>query len=204
MISYIVASHRPDVFAANLRATLRLDGDDELVVVDDPPSIAVAYNQGQARATQPIRCYVHSDVRILDSARLRAELVEHCTPGVGMVGLIGSLDRCVPWWDCMRAVGSVVDARMGVLDFDPGGRCGYVDGLLLATAHDVTWDEDYPGFHLYDHDMCEQMIRRGLPNFCLTGGAELVVHNTTGGFDVHALDGWDAGVLRFQRKWVGA
>jgi hypothetical protein len=200
MISWIVASHRPEVLAANLAATLVLGDCDELVVVENSPSIAVAYNRGQARATQPIRCYVHQDVQVLDPTRLRSELLVHCTPKVGMVGVVGSVDRVVPWWEGVCR-GSAVDARMGVLDFGAGGECAYLDGLLLATAQRLVWDEDYPGFHTYDHDMCEQQLAAGRRNWCLTGGAGLVLHNTAGPTDVARLNGWDAGLARFRRKW---
>jgi hypothetical protein len=200
MISWIVASHRPEVLAENLGATLALGPGDELVVVEHAASIAAAYNQGQARATQPIRCYVHHDVRVADPARLRDELVRSCTPEVGMVGLIGSRDYAIPWWDGTTC-GSVVDARMGRLDFGPGGECTYLDGLLLATAQPVVWDESYPGWHGYDHDMCEQQLAAGRHNWCLSGGAEMVLHNTAGPTDVGRLNGWAAGLARFREKW---
>lgn len=201
MISYIVASNDAEVLAANLTATLVLENNDEVVVVADPPSIAVAYNQGQAQAKNPIRCYVHADVQILDPARLRADLIEHCVVTVGVVGVIGSLDRAVPWWEARVGRGAVVDARMGLLDFGVGGSCSYLDGLLLATAHTLEWDESYPGFHMYDHDICEQMLTRGLPNFCLDGGGSMVRHNTRNPSDMSKLNGWDAAVTRFRDKW---
>lgn len=198
MISYIVASHHYPTLRDNLAATVRGVGADEVVVVENAPSIAHAYNEGQLRATQPIRCYVHHDVRILDARRLRAELVEHCTPAVGVVGVIGSRDRAIPWWDG-QTCGSVLDARMGLLDFGPGGECAYLDGLLLATTHDVTWDETYDGWHGYDHDMCEQQLQAGRSNWCLTG--LLVEHNTTGSSDVDLLDGFHQAIDRFKAKW---
>jgi hypothetical protein len=200
VISYIVASNRPDVLADNLEATLRLIDEDELIVVHDPPSIAVAYNEGQAKASNPIRCYVHSDVWIYDPERLRDDLVRRCGPGVGMVGVVGSRTRVVPWW-IGTTCGSVVDARMGLIDRGNGGVCSYLDGLLLATVHDLTWDESYSGFHLYDHDICQQMLDRGLPNLCLSGGAQMILHNTTSSSDTSQLDGWDDALARFHDKW---
>jgi glycosyl transferase family 2 len=199
-ISFIVASNHWPTLRDNLGSTVRGVGDDEVVVVENPESIAKAYNEGQARATQPIRCYIHSDVQILDPVRLRAELLAHCRADVGLVGVIGSRTPTLPWWDG-DTCGSVVDGRMGLLDFGSGGECAVLDGLLLATAQTVVWDETYPGFHLYDHDMCRQTSGKGLPNVCLNRGHELVLHNTTGGFDVHALTGWDEGVARFNEKW---
>lgn len=199
MISYIVASHRPQVLQDNLQGTVRLVDDDEFVVVENPPSIAVAYNEGQSRATQPIRCYVHQDVKVVDPARLRAQLIEHCTPSVGFVGVVGSRVPNVPWWSGKRC-GSVWDARAGVLDFGTGGECAYLDGLLLATAHTLTWDEAIPGFHLYDHDGCQQMLDRGLTNLCLTGGHEMVHHITSGPTDEGHVNGWAEAAAVFAAK----
>jgi hypothetical protein len=200
VISYIVASHDRDVLESNLLASVHLQDGDELIVVEAAPSIAVAYNQGVADAGNDVRCYIHHDVQILDPQVLRAVLLRHCTPAIGMVGVIGSRTPVLPWWEG-DTLGAVVDARMGLLDFGPGGECAYLDGLLLATAQNVEWDESYPGFHLYDHDVCEQMRRRGLANLCLTDGHELVRHNTAGPGDTALLDGWDEGVARFWRKW---
>ena len=206
MISWIVATHDREILEANLLASLAetqpiADGIDEIVVVEDAPSIAVAYNKGTALAARPVRCYVHHDVRVLDAARLRADLVAYCTPGVGLVGVIGSTTAVVPWWEG-RGCGSVIDARAGRIDFGLGGHpCAYLDGLLLATTQDVEWDESYPGWHGYDHDMCQQMLARGLENWCLAGGHRLVAHHTRGPASTDELPGWAPAAARFQAKW---
>jgi len=197
VISWIVASHDPAILSANLRPTID-HPDDELIVVEDAPSIAVAYNQGQARATHPIRCYVHHDVEVLDLAALRDGLAQWCQPWTGMVGVTGSRCRAVPWW-IGAAAGAVVDARMGEVGTGRGGEVAYLDGVLLATMHEVTWDEGYPGWHGYDHDISEQMLRRGLANWCLDG--PLVRHNTEGDW---TPDGFDDAMTRFRQKWGGA
>lgn len=201
MISWIVATHDRCVLEANLAATLPIvwAAGDELVVVEGAPSIAAAYNKGQAQAGQPVRVYVHHDVQILQP-ELRDRLIERCTADVGIVGVVGSRDRAVPWWDGDR-LGSVVDARLGRLDFGRGGPAATLDGLLLATVHSLEWDETYPGWHLYDHDMCRQQLVAGRTNWCLDGGAELVRHNTTGTRNMAELNGWDAGVTRYREKW---
>lgn len=203
MISYIVASHNESIFAENLLATLELSERDEVVAVWDAPSIAVAYNEGSARARNRIRCYIHHDVQLKDSRRLRQMLIDWCRPDIGMVGVIGSRTRAVPWWGSAHRCGSVFDGRGNApMGFSPGGElCAYLDGLLLATAQDTEWDESYEGFHLYDHDMCEQMLHRDLPNFCLAGGHQLVFHNTNGSANVDQLYGWGANVDKFRAKW---
>lgn len=203
MISWITASHRQDVLDANLAASLLPHisaTDDELIVIPGPASIAQAYNRGAALARHQIRCYVHHDVVVRDPAALRASLLEQCTPEVGMVGVIGSRTVVLPWWEG-DTCGSVIDARMGLLDFGPGGECALLDGLLLATCQQLTWDETIPGWHGYDHDACLQMGARGLPNWCLPGGGALVLHNTAGPTDTAALTGWDTAMTRLRDKW---
>ncbi len=203
MISWIVASNDRLILAENLLAGLEpLPDGDELVIVEDAPSIAVAYNEGGRRATQPIRCYVHHDVQILDLQVLRAGLIRHCGADVGMVGVVGSRNTTLPWWDG-DLCGGVDDARPGIgpLDFGPGGPVAYLDGLLLASAQPLQWDETYPGWHLYDYDMCRQMSARGLANWCLDGGRHLVRHNTRSAKNVGRLQHWDTNLAAFRRKW---
>jgi hypothetical protein len=199
VISWIVASNQPDVLEANLLASLPDQDGDEVIIVPDPESITEAYAYGQGKASRPIRVYVHSDVQILDPAKLRRALRTACHEA-GMVGVIGSRTAVMPWWEGDK-LGSVVDARLGLLDFGPGGPCAVVDGLLLATVHHVDWDLDWPGFHGYDQDSCQQMLGRGLRNWCLTGGHNLVRHNTTGSTDTSQLTGWSEAVQRFRAKW---
>ncbi|HEY9472991.1 MAG TPA: glycosyltransferase [Mycobacteriales bacterium] len=200
MISWIVASHDPTILLRNLAASMVDVGSDQVIVVENAPSIAVAYNEGQAKADFPVRCYVHHDVQILNLPRLRAELVEHATDAVGMVGVVGSRTVALPWWSGV-CLGSVVDGRHGVLGFGEGGPCAILDGLLLATAQHVEWDETIPGWHGYDADACLQMAARGLPNECVGGGHELVAHNTNNSRDPDELNGFHDAMARVKQKW---
>ncbi len=194
MISWIVASQRPDILDEHLRPTI--PPGDQLVVVEDAPSIAAAYNEGQRLAYNPVRVYVHQDVRLTDPERLRHELVQWVGLA-GIVGVVGCWNRAVPYWTGALA-GSVLDSRGGVTGPGKGGQVAYLDGLLLATVRDWTWDESYPGWHGYDHDICEQSLRLGLPNWCLTDGHLMVEHHTTSSFDP---PGFPDAMTRFREKW---
>jgi len=200
LISWIVASHNPAILEQNLLSTLDLHDDDEIRIVWNATSIAAAYNEGQAGATRPVRCYVHHDVKILDYPRLRNGLLTWVQPWSGLVGVTGSWCRAVPWWYGSHC-GSVLDGRGGRLGTGKGGQCAYLDGLLLATMQTVTWDESYPGWHGYDHDMCEQMLAKGLMNWCLDNGHELVSHETAGSWDTGEIPGFDGAMARFREKW---
>jgi hypothetical protein len=205
VISWVVASHDPAVLAVNLQPALdeAAAAGDEVIVVRDAASIAEAYNAGSTDAAHPLRCFVHHDVRVRDLDALRGALLAACRPDVGLVGVIGSRVPALPWWDAPQRCGSVIDSRMGLLDFSPGDCAAAVlDGLLLATAQPLTWDESYAGWHGYDHDASMQMLARDLPNWCLPYGSALVEHNTAGPASTDAIDGWDAARERFREKWV--
>jgi hypothetical protein len=198
VISWIVATHDRQILERSLLPTIPTM--DELVVVEDAPSIAVAYNQGTAQASHRIKVYVHHDVAILDAPRLRESLFQYCNGVNGIIGVIGSLDRTVPWWNG-NMVGSVVDTRLGPIGPGGEGTCAYLDGLLLATAQELTWDETYTGWHLYDHDICQQMLAAGLPNVYIPGGKDLVRHETSGPRNVNHINGWADAVDVFRQKW---
>lgn len=198
MISWIVATHNLNTLAENF-GTL-VDPADELLIEFKAPSIAAAYNNGQARAQFPVRVFVHHDVRLLNRSRLRELLVESCTPERGIVGVIGGTEHVVPWWNAPR-VGSVIDARLGSIGPGAGGPCAVLDGLLLATRHELAWDETYTGWHMYDADMCRQQTELGRQNWCIDNGRDLVIHNTTGPRAVDAIDGWAAAVKVYEEKW---
>lgn len=197
-ISWIVATHDREILNRSLLPGFPVE--DELVVVDDAPSIAAAYNEGTAKASHRIRVYVHHDVAILDAPRLRDLLAEHCTGVNGIVGVVGSRTPVVPWWQGDH-VGSVIDARHGQIGPGGHGEAAYLDGLLLATAQDLVWDETYAGWHLYDHDISQQMLAAGYGNVCLPDGAQLIRHENNGPRSVERLDGWSEAVDAFRAKW---
>lgn len=201
VISWIVASHKEDVLQRNLMAQPFLGPGDEVIVVRDAGSITKAYTYGQEKASNPVRVYVHSDVQIVRPGALSMELLEAASlEDVGMIGVVGSATMVMPWW-VGALCGSVWDSRLGVLNFGAGGPCAVVDGLLLATTQHVDWDTDWPGWHGYDQDACAQMQVRGLRNWCITGGHELVQHHTDSPIGEMGIDGYPDAVERFQKKW---
>lgn len=201
MISWIVASHRPDILQQHLGPSLALQGDDELVLVEDQQSITCAYAEGQERATQPVKAYIHHDVRITNYPVLRQQLIENTTKdNVGIVGVIGSRTPILPWW-VGSLLGSVIDVRLGTLNYGLGGWCSVLDGLLLATTNHVEWVTDAPGWHGYDHDACLQSLAQGRLNFCLTNGHTMVAHYATSPTSIDAAVGWHEAVLWYQERW---
>lgn len=203
MISYIVMCNDKVTLERNLLRSLKLAIGDELIVVMDKPSAAIAMNIGMEKAKNKIKAFIHSDVVILDNERLRNGLLEHCNDQTGMVGVIGSKNgNHIPWWE-KEMCGSVKEARLGVIDFDDGDcECAVMDGLFLATAQDFRFDESFAGFHFYDYDSCKLMLNNGLPNWCLRDGKSLMAHNCKTPFDVNELGkSYSDSVQRFITKW---
>lgn len=203
MISYIVMCNDRASLERNLLRSLRLGESDEIIVVMDKPSAAIAMNIGIEKAKNKIKAFVHSDVVILDNERLRQELLDHCGDATGMVGVIGSKDGFhIPWWE-KATCGSVREARLGVIDFDEGHcECAVMDGLFLATAQDFRFDESFKGFHFYDYDSCKLMVNNGLPNWCLRDGKSLMSHNCKTPFDVRELGkSYSESIDLFKKKW---
>lgn len=205
MISWIVASHDEQMLQSNLLATLphrQSVDDDEVIVLRNYESITKAYADGQQLAKHEVKCYIHHDVQIRDIRALRSEiLVATSSQSVGMVGVIGSRAMTIPWWNG-GGVGSVMDSRLGRLAFSNGGEvCAVLDGLLLATRQHVDWDLDWPGWHGYDYDSCKQMLERGLSNWCMAIGDQLVFHNSDSPVSLHDIDGWQSAATFYMEKW---
>lgn len=203
MISYIVMSNDKATLERNLLRSLRTKEGDEIIVVMDKPSAAIALNIGITKAKNKIKAFVHSDVVVLDNERLRNELIQHCDEKTGMVGVIGSRNGYhIPWWES-DPCGSVKEARLETIYFDGGGcKCAVMDGLFLATAQDFRFDESFSGFHFYDYDSCKLMINNGLPNWCLKDGKSLMAHNCKTPFDVNDLGkSYSDSLERFKNKW---
>lgn len=202
MISWIVATHDPEIFNKELKSSLALyaEYNDELIIIDNASSITEAYKAGQEQAQNNIRCYIHHDVRILQLAQLRHELIEGVDRGA-VVGVIGSRSMLMPWWNG-DVLGSVSDGRMGIINFGPGGTCAVLDGLLLATKYHIDWDQDWPGWHGYDYDACAQFYFANEPNWCISNGHQLVSHNSDSPYDLAQVDGWSEAVSFYHKKWT--
>lgn len=199
MISWIVASHDERILNENLLATLQLPEEDELVLVTDAPSITLAYTEGQERATKPVRCFIHHDIRIIDQQLLRERLIA-ATGQHALCGVVGSFQLAMPWWNGSPC-GSVEDSRLGVLHFGQGGECRLLDGLILASREDLPWDVYWPGWHGYDYDICMAVRGMGKSVWCMADGAAMMVHNSDSPQALHLIDGWPEAEARFYAKW---
>jgi hypothetical protein len=181
MISYISAVNNDNIYYGHLYRSLHpLPDGDELIDVRGFRDAGEAYNHGVSIAKNDIKCFIHQDIVVIDPEALRSSIVSECMKDdVGIVGLIGTTDRnSCPWWANPQAViGSIIHTLGLILGHRNGGDAAILDGLLLATAKDVVFDEGYKAFHWYAHDICQQMLEAGFTNRCLSNGRKLAVHN---------------------------
>jgi hypothetical protein len=201
-ISYIACTHNPNILEKCLVQSLILQDDDELIVIEGANSIAKGYNSGIDRAKNKIKCFIHHDLIVTNPILLRMNLLAYCIEDIGMVGIVGSQTDATPWWEG-QCVGSVVDSRNGILYFSDGKQfCLHLDGLMLATWHDVRFDESIPGFHLYDQDICNQMAVKGLSNFCIKDGYRMITHFTQTPMDMSKINGYAEAMAIYNAKWT--
>jgi len=201
-ISYIACTHNTNILEKCLVQSLILQDDDELIVVEGAKSIAAGYNLGIDKANNKIKCFIHHDLIVTNPILLRMNLLAYCIDDVGIVGIVGSQTDAAPWWEG-QCVGSVVDSRNGILYFSDGKQfCLHLDGLMLATWHDVRFDESIPGFHLYDQDICKQMAAKGLSNFCIKDGYRMITHFTQTPMDMSKINGYAEAMAIYNAKWT--
>jgi len=201
-ISYIACTHNTNILEKCLVQSLILQDDDELIVIEGANSIAKGYNSGIDMAKNKIKCFIHHDLIVTNPILLRMNLLAYCIEDVGIVGIVGSQTDAAPWWEG-QCVGSVVDSRNGILYFSDGKQfCLHLDGLMLATSHDVRFDESIPGFHLYDQDICKQMAVKGLSNFCIKDGYRMITHFTQTPMDMSKINGYAEAMAIYNAKWT--
>jgi Glycosyltransferase like family len=123
-------------------------------------NLSAAYNRLQAAAAGwRYKAYLHDDVVILNRRLVGDVLRIFRDRRVALIGVAGCRylpESCV-WWDGSGVVGKVVhlvgDRREALELEEPASeleRVEAVDGVFMATQHDLPWDEEIPGFHFYD------------------------------------------------------
>lgn len=159
-------------------------------------SMTTCYNQALMGAQAKYKIYLHQDVWIVEPDFLaRALSLLERFPDLGLIGVVGA--RTLPpsgvWWESGDRVGKVIALWPAeeLLDFgEPVGAFADVaalDGLLLMTQNDVTWDERLDGFHFYDTSQCLRFRQQGYKVGVLPSGEKpMVVHACGNEFDLQA------------------
>lgn len=183
MISIIVCS-RKDILSEELRQNISdsVGAEYELVVIDNSQneySIFSAYNEGVRRAKGDILCFMHEDV-LFRSSGWGNRMVQYFDEDekIGVIGFAGShfLPAAPMYWYSSPFISQKnLNNDQGVVkehaheDWFAGrsiievvavdGFCFFVRKSLFEH---IRFDEaTYSGFHLYDMDICMQVIKAG-------------------------------------------
>jgi len=146
----------------------------EYIHVEDSSSITRAYNKAMRSSNAKYKIYLHQDVFIVEPLFLhKIHYFFSRASSIGMIGMMGGRglpmekDRVMCWSDCRVVFGNVyaptINAHLKFLTDKPFERATVIDGLLMATQHDVPWREDIiDGFHFYDKSQSMEFNKRGL------------------------------------------
>lgn len=180
-ISVIVCSRTRDIqpsFKDNIEATIGCKN--ELVIIDNSGndiSIFQAYNRGIARAKSKYLLFVHEDV-IFHTPNWGKILINMFreNPAYGLFGIAGAdFKSKIPsgWWDCPieNKFLNIIqhypkdNPELVKIGFDSPGLkdAVVVDGVFLALRRDlnITFNENFLGFHGYDYNICFEILKKG-------------------------------------------
>lgn len=182
MISIIICSRTPDIsreLKQNIATTIGCDF--ELVVIDNSSnshSIFSAYNEGVEKAKGDLLCFMHEDV-LYREEDWGVKMGKHFQDdSIGLVGFAGShfLPSTPMYWYSSPFVSQrnlnndegVVEEHFhedwfGAMDIIDVCVCDGLCFFVRKSLFDViSFDEKtYHGFHLYDMDICMQVIESG-------------------------------------------
>ncbi|UZH55640.1 hypothetical protein JRG66_01730 [Salinimicrobium tongyeongense] len=181
MVSIIICSKQGEISQAldeNIHSTVGLPF--ELIVIDNSNnsySIFEAYNQGIEKSIYPFLLFVHEDV-LFHTPKWGEILIGFFrdNPGYGLLGIAGAdFKSRIPsgWWDCPieNKIVNIIqhypnnNPELENIGFDSSGLkdAVVVDGVFLALRKDlnITFNENFSGFHGYDQNISFEVIKRG-------------------------------------------
>jgi hypothetical protein len=200
MISVIVCSRNPKIsplFENNILHTIGVEY--ELIHIDNSNnsySIFQAYNRGIQLSQYPYLCLVHEDVEF-HSYKWGVKLIKHLQDErTGIVGVAGcALISPVPgqwndFYQSMQIIQSSSERKRKKRILKSHGLTPApwpvvaLDGVILCMRKNLTekikFDEDLPGFHGYDLDICLQAHQSGYKNLVVND--LLIEHFSNGCF----------------------
>lgn len=172
-IAFIICINDADAYAECRYYIDRLklpDGfNKDIITIEDAPSMAAGYNAGMESSNAKYKVYLHQDVMIIDIKFIEKLLkVFRSSNSIGILGCVGATKlssdaMAVTSWN----VGKVVqNAGPLLLEYEEVSglyaKVEAIDGLLMATQHDVRWREDImDGWDFYDISQCMEFKRNG-------------------------------------------
>lgn len=198
-IVFVCASNNPQILNSNLmRSPAIASGEYPLVVVENAPSAAQAYNTGLDRSAADIVVFLHHDVYLPlgweTLLRQRIAEVESIDPDWALLGAFGiAMDSrgYGPVWS------SSINFIAGLMPLSPVPVQSF-DELLIVMRRGagLRFDEEMGGWHMYGTDIVCQARAKGLGAYSV---ALPLIHND--GYK-ETLDGnFEAAFRRMARKW---
>lgn len=147
-----------------------------IITLDRAESMTSGYNEVMKFSDARYKVYLHQDVFIVNRNFIHDIL--QCFENdeeVGMIGVAGA--RHLPGngdaWKSLDvggcySVGTFSEAGNIAVKPDINNPPGdyeeveFIDGMLMATAYDLEWDERIEGFHFYDVAQCVRYRNNGL------------------------------------------
>jgi GT2 family glycosyltransferase len=188
MISIVVCSRDSALFNAiseNITATIGCPF--EIVCIDNHNNhftICSAYNQGMELSKFPYLCFVHEDVLFRNKDwgyKLVAHLQDDTTGFCGVAG--GELITRIPssWNEFAISINMIQSDKTGRKPTkrkqiprafaEKRREVVSLDGVMLCAKREIMkqlrFDEDLPGFHGYDFDICMQSVASGYTNYVM-------------------------------------
>lgn len=194
MISIIVCSRSADISSElkkSISSTIGVDF--EIIVIDNSLntySIFEAYNLGARQAVSPYLCFIHEDVSFSNSSFGWGGALENklSNKKVGVIGVAGAdiVTRIPAPWSSYRFAkrmnliqGKAIDNGDLIFEkrFLPVGVADsflpvvLLDGVFLAMRKDIfneiSFNENFTGFHGYDFDISLQSCVAGYENYVM-------------------------------------
>lgn len=223
MFSFIICSRSSDVSAEfKLNIALTIGCEYELVVIDNSSntySIFQAYNEGVRRAQGDILCFMHEDVlfRTQDWGRI---IESHFASDdrIGLIGFAGTHflpDTPMYWYSSPFISQRNLNNDQGKVEehfheewfgennlievVAVDGFCFFVKNSLFdRTGFD---EKTYKGFHLYDMDICMQVIDAGSKVFVCRNVLAEHCWSESKQFSKQGADLFMSNLERFTNKW---
>ena len=144
----------------------------DFIAIRDASSMAEGYEEGRRQSDAKYKIYMHQDVLVIQKDILSRLL--RCfqkDDRVGLIGLAGCrrLPENFVWWEAQQLFLNVAHTSPQLAEYldcppryVPETEVQAVDGVLMATQHDVPWRADlFKAWHFYDISQSLEFRRRG-------------------------------------------
>lgn len=216
MISIIICLRTPHIkpsLEANIRENIGVPY--EIIGIDNSNNqftIFEAYNEGVARSTYEILCFMHDDI-LFHTTDWGKRIANHLSPvEAGIIGICGgsTLSKVPASW-------SLYDQKKYILQTSAQGgkpvlhdtghdtqnsasQVVVLDGVFLCAKKSLFEkirfdDKTFSGFHSYDLDICAQAHQAGYKNYAIND--VLIEHFSKG----HHNKQWVINSMKLSDKW---